>query len=204
MLARLAPPTAGRNELWVSHVCYDPEYVWEDQVRTASIATVVPIVAALLAGCGSSSKSTTSAAPRSTATSTSTPAATSSTPTATAALVTTKQNKLGTVLAVGPKKLTVYLFEADTGSKSTCAGACASVWPPVTTTGQPRTGGHAVASDLGTVTRSDGTVQVTYKGHPLYFYAKDGDVSDAYGQGIKSFGAGWYVLGASGNKIDKS
>ena len=188
--------------------CYDPEHVWEDQVRTASIAAVVPIVAALLAGCGSSSKSSTSAPsapPTSTSTSASTPAATSSTPTATtAALVTTKHNKLGTVLAVGPKKLTVYLFEADTSSMPTCKGACASVWPPVSTTGQPRTGGQAVASDVGTFTRSDGTVQVTYKGHPLYFYARDGDVSDAYGQGIKSFGAGWYVLASSGNKIDKS
>lgn len=188
--------------------CYDPEYVWEDPVRTASIATAVPIVAALLVGCGSSSKSTTStpsAPPASTSTSASAPAGRSSTPTATtAALVTTKHNKLGTVLAVGSKRLTVYLFEADTSSKSTCAGACASVWPPVTTTGQPRTGGNAVASDLGTVTRSDGTVQVTYKGHPLYLYAKDGDAGDAYGQGLKSFGAGWYVLAASGNKIDKS
>jgi predicted lipoprotein with Yx(FWY)xxD motif len=177
-------------------------------VRTTSIAAAVPIVAALLAGCGSSSKSTTSApsaAPTSTSTSASTPAATSSAPSATTGpLVTTKQSKLGTVLAVGQKKLTVYLFEADNSSKSTCLGACTSVWPPVTTTGQPRAGGQAVASNVGMVTRSDGTVQVTYKGHPLYFYSKDGDVSDAYGQGIKSFGAGWYVLAASGNKIDKS
>jgi predicted lipoprotein with Yx(FWY)xxD motif len=187
--------------------CYDPEYVWEDPVRTASIATAVPIVAALLVGCGSSSKSTTStpsAPPAATPTSTTAPAGRSATPTATAALVTSKPNKLGTVLAVGPKRLTVYMFEADTSSKSTCAAACASVWPPVTTTGQPRTGGNAVASNLGTITRSDGTLQVTYKGHPLYLYAKDGDAGDAYGQGLKSFGAGWYVLAASGNKIDKS
>jgi predicted lipoprotein with Yx(FWY)xxD motif len=61
-----------------------------------------------------------------------------------------------------------------------------------------------MAADLGTTTRSDGTTQVTYKGHPLYFYSKDGDAGDAYGQGLKSFGAGWYVLKPSGVKVDNS
>jgi predicted lipoprotein with Yx(FWY)xxD motif len=123
------------------------------------------------------------------------------------ALVTTKHTKLGTILGAGPKTLTVYLFAADTASKSACSGACATVWPPVTTSGQAKTGGHAMAADLGTITRPDGSTQVTYKGHPLYFYAKDmkdGDAGDSYGQGLKSFGADWYVLAPSGNKIDKS
>jgi predicted lipoprotein with Yx(FWY)xxD motif len=167
-------------------------------MRTASIAAVVPIVAALLAGCGSSSKGTTSA-PSAPPTGTSASAASSSTPTATTGvLFTTKAGPLGRVLAVGPKKLTVYQFEADTSSKSTCTGACASVWPPVTTTGQPRTDAHAAAraSDLGTSTRSDGTIQVTFQGHPLYFYAKDQNAGDAHGQGIKSFGAAWRVIAA--------
>jgi predicted lipoprotein with Yx(FWY)xxD motif len=119
-------------------------------------------------------------------------------------VVTTKHNKLGTVLAAGSKKLTVYLFEADTGSASTCAGTCASVWPPVTTSGQPQAGGQTVASDLSTIARADGIKQVLYNGHPLYYYAKDGDAGDAYGAGIKSFGAGWYVLAPSGKKIDNS
>ena len=61
-----------------------------------------------------------------------------------------------------------------------------------------------MAADLGTITRPDGTTQVTYKGHPLYYFRKDGDAGDAYGQGAKAFGAGWYVLAPSGNKIDKS
>ena len=87
------------------------------------------------------------------------------------------------------------------------AGACATVWPPVTTTGKAQAAGQAMAADLGTITRADGTMQVTYKGHPLYFYAKDvkdGDAGDTYGQGLKSFGADWYVLAPSGKKIDKS
>jgi predicted lipoprotein with Yx(FWY)xxD motif len=120
------------------------------------------------------------------------------------ALVTTKHSKLGTVLAAGPKKLTVYLFEGDTGPASSCTSGCASVWPPVTTSGPPQAGPGAFASNLGALTRPDGTKQVTYSGHPLYFYTRDGDVGDAYGAGIKSFGASWYVLAPSGKKIDNS
>ena len=72
-----------------------------------------------------------------------------------------------------------------------------------TTSGKPTAGKGALASLLGTTPRPDGTTQVTYKGHPLYYFAKDKDAGDSYGQGSKSFGAGWYVLAPSGNKIDK-
>ena len=61
-----------------------------------------------------------------------------------------------------------------------------------------------MAADLRTITRPDGTKQVTYKGHPLYFFARDGDKGDAYGQGVNSFGASWYVVSPSGAKVDKS
>jgi predicted lipoprotein with Yx(FWY)xxD motif len=74
----------------------------------------------------------------------------------------------------------------------------------VTSSGTPKAGGAAVAADLGTITRSDGTVEVTCKGHPLYLYGNDMDTSDSYGQGIKGFGADWYVLAPTGRKIDKS
>ena len=76
---------------------------------------------------------------------------------------------LGKIL-VDSKGRTVYLFQKDTGSMSTCSGACATNWPPVTTTGKPRAGTGVTASMLGTTTRSDGTKQVTYNGHPLYLY----------------------------------
>ena len=112
--------------------------------------------------------------------------------------------KLGTILAAGSKHLTVYLFEADHSSASTSTGACEQTWPPVRASGQVSTAGAAMAADLGTTTRPDGTKQVTYKGHPLYYYAKDGDSGDAYGQGIKSFGADWYALKPSGSKVDTS
>lgn len=165
----------------------------------------------LLAGCGSSSSSSSSSAsaptpaastPAATTPTTSTAASSSPASASNATLITTKHDKLGTILAAGPKKLTVYLFEADKGSSSTCSGACASVWPPVTTADVGKAAGAAVAGDLGVTTRSDGTKQVTYKGHPLYLYAKDKDDGDTYGQGSKSFGAGWYVMNPNGKKID--
>jgi predicted lipoprotein with Yx(FWY)xxD motif len=118
--------------------------------------------------------------------------------------VVTKHGKPGVILAAGPKKLTVYLFEGDTASSSSCSGECAGVWPPVTSAGAPVAGAGVVAAHLGTITRADGTKQVTYNGHPLYFYSKDGDMGDAYGQGIKGFGASWYVIAPSGNKVDTS
>ncbi|HEY8303578.1 MAG TPA: hypothetical protein VIG42_03215 [Solirubrobacteraceae bacterium] len=167
----------------------------------------------LAAGCGSSkSSSSTSAAsayPTEGAKSTSTAASTTPTSTAPAAaggvMVTVKHaSKLGTILAAGPKKLTVYMFEGDKGAASNCTGACASVWPPVTTSGGPAAAGAASAADLGTITRADGTTQVTYKGHPLYFFARDKDSGDAYGQGVKGFGSDWYVISPSGSKVDHS
>jgi predicted lipoprotein with Yx(FWY)xxD motif len=158
---------------------------------------------ALLAGCGSSSSSSSTAAsaPASTptqSTATSTTAAASS-----AVAVQTKHGKLGTILAAGPKRLTVYMFEGDKGTTSSCSGACAQAWPPVTTEGKPSAAGAAVAADLGTTMRSDGTEQVTYKGHPLYFYDDDKDSGDAYGEGSKEFGASWYVLKPNGSKVDE-
>jgi predicted lipoprotein with Yx(FWY)xxD motif len=74
----------------------------------------------------------------------------------------------------------------------------------VTSAGAATAAGAANKADLGTIARSDGTTQVTYKGHPLYFFARDKDSGDAYGQGVKGFGADWYVLSPSGNKVDHS
>jgi predicted lipoprotein with Yx(FWY)xxD motif len=162
--------------------------------------------AALLAGCGSSSKSSsaTTAAASTTTQQANTPAAASTAANPTAAvLVTSKPSKLGPILAVAPKKLTVYMFEADKGSQSACTGACEGAWPPVTSASAAQAGGSAVAADLGTITRSNGTRQVTYKGHPLYLFAKDKDGGDAYGQGVKAFGADWYVLKPDGSKVDE-
>ncbi|MGH2879162.1 MAG: COG4315 family predicted lipoprotein [Solirubrobacteraceae bacterium] len=182
---------------------------------TFGLIAALGATAVLAAGCGSSkSSSATSAAaayPSETTSSAaaSTPAATTtsaSAPTSGGGTVVAVKHasKLGTILAAGPTKLTVYMFEGDKGAVSSCSGACASVWPPVTSSGAPSVSGAAKSADLGTITRSDGTTQVTYNGHPLYFFAKDKDSGDAYGQGVHGFGADWYALKPSGSKVDNS
>jgi predicted lipoprotein with Yx(FWY)xxD motif len=180
------------------------------------------LVALAIAGCGgggSTSSSATSAAggsayEQSTATTASTPASSTTTAAsgtspqtsgASAAGIATvtvaHSSSLGSILVAGPKQKTVYLFVADKGPMSTCSGACAEVWPPVITTGSPKAVGGANAADLGTITRSDGTKQVTYKGHPLYYYVGDGTSGETSGQAINSFGAPWYVLTPSGSEV---
>ena len=170
--------------------------------RAAFVAALPLVVAIVVAGCGGSSKTTAKTSGASSGYGSGSGSTTSGASAASAAVITTKHGKLGTVLAYGEKRLTVYLFENDKGGTSKCTGACASVWPPVT--GNPKAAGGAVASNLGTITRAGGAKQVTYKGHPLYLYVKDKDAGDTYGQGIKAFGAGWYVLRPSGQKVDSS
>jgi predicted lipoprotein with Yx(FWY)xxD motif len=105
---------------------------------------------------------------------------------------------------VGRHGRALYLFEADKNGKPACSGACAAAWPPATVTGTPDAGSGINQALLGTIKRPDGTTQVTYDGHPLYYFAGDTSAGTAKGQGSKAFGAGWYVVSASGNKIDTS
>jgi predicted lipoprotein with Yx(FWY)xxD motif len=105
---------------------------------------------------------------------------------------------------VNGKGVTLYLFMKDKKGKSACSGACAQAWPPLLTKGRAKASGGASASKLGTTRRSDGTTQVTYNGHPLYTFVADrGKPGSTAGEGSKAFGAEWYVLATSGNKIDK-
>jgi predicted lipoprotein with Yx(FWY)xxD motif len=108
--------------------------------------------------------------------------------------------KLGKVLADGTGR-TLYLFEADKGAMSTCDGACASAWPPLTTRGKPTAGAGVVAAKLGTAKRADGTTGVTYGGHPLYTYAGDGAPGQTTGEGLTDYGAPWYALSAAGKTV---
>ena len=118
-----------------------------------------------------------------------------------AATVKTRHTSLGTFL-VGPNGRTLYLFEKDKTTKSTCYGACAAGWPPLITSGKPRAAGAARASLLGTTRRRDGKRQVTYHGHPLYYFVVDKRAGQTKGQGVNAFGAKWYVVKPSGSKID--
>ncbi|HEY2767122.1 MAG TPA: hypothetical protein VGI76_02625 [Solirubrobacteraceae bacterium] len=184
-------------------------------MRHPSVLAITALASAGLlgAGCGSSSNSSSSgsggypsssnAAAKSTPASGAPASAGATTPsTAAGTAVTTAHTSLGTVLVAGPNHMTVYLFEADKGTTSNCSSACAQAWPPVTTSGEPKAEGGAQSAHLGTTTRSDGTKQVTYNGHPLYYYVSDQSSGETTGQGVKSFGAAWYVLNPAGKKID--
>ncbi len=108
--------------------------------------------------------------------------------------------KLGQIL-VDEEGKTVYLFVADTGTSSTCYSSCATFWPPVLTTGAPQAGAGANSSLLGTTTRTDGKVEVTYAGHPLYYFLNDKAPGDTKGQGVNGFGGLWWVLNPSGAAV---
>jgi predicted lipoprotein with Yx(FWY)xxD motif len=110
--------------------------------------------------------------------------------------------KIGKVLT-GPNGHTVYLFMKDKGKKSACYGKCAKVWSPLMTSGKPQAGKGLKASLLSTSKRTDGMMQVTYGGHPLYYYEDDKKPGTTKGEGSKEFGAEWYVVGANGKKIEK-
>ena len=92
---------------------------------------------------------------------------------------------------------TLYAFSADSPTVSRCTGQCAIIWPPVLTTTPPAAAGGANASLLGAIPRADGTFQVTYAGHPLYFFAKGLD-SGASGAGVTAFGGTFNVVNVSG------
>ena len=164
---------------------------------------VLALAAALLAvaGCGSSSKksSTTAAAAPAAATTTS---ATTSAAAAQGETIASKKTKLGRILEDEDGRV-LYLFEADKTSTSTCSGACAQAWPPVTTDAGPKAEHGTQAAKLGTTMRSDGKTQVTYAGHPLYYYAEDEKPGQMNGEGSKEFGAEWYVVGPNGKKVEQ-
>jgi predicted lipoprotein with Yx(FWY)xxD motif len=97
---------------------------------------------------------------------------------------------------------TLYLFEKDTTMASTCDGACASVWPPLTTNGKPHAQAGISAAKLGTTKRKDGKTEITYVGHPLYYYVSDTKPGQLSGEGLDQFGAKWDAVAPSGKGID--
>jgi predicted lipoprotein with Yx(FWY)xxD motif len=108
--------------------------------------------------------------------------------------------KLGKIL-VDSKGRTLYDFVIDKGTMSVCYGACASLWPPLTTSARPVAGPGVDAKLIGTTKRHDGSTEVTYAGHPLYYYAPDRQLGQISGQAISQFGAPWYALAPSGREI---
>ncbi len=116
-------------------------------------------------------------------------------------IVQTRTSSLGRVLTDGQGR-TLYLFEADKPNLSKLSTAGLSIWPPLAATGKPQAESGALAAKLGTITGADGKPQVTYDRHPLYYYVADTKPGQTKGQALNQFGAEWYVLAPSGNKID--
>jgi predicted lipoprotein with Yx(FWY)xxD motif len=142
--------------------------------------------ALIAAGCGTSA-------------STSTPASSgspmhSAAPASTASTLKTASVG-GTTVLTNAKGFTLYWFVPDTSTKSNCNGSCATIWPPVK---GPATAGSGVTGKLTTITRSDGSLQATYNGHPLYTYTGDTGPGQNHGNGINASGGVWHEVTVSG------
>ena len=117
--------------------------------------------------------------------------------------VSLRTTKLGMIL-VNASGHTLYLFAKDTNGKSACRGSCAKFWPPLTSVGMPTAGKGVKTSLLGTTKRSNGSLQVTYKSHPLYTFALDKKAGQTSGEGNVAFGAKWYAVSANGTAVMKA
>jgi predicted lipoprotein with Yx(FWY)xxD motif len=120
---------------------------------------------------------------------------------ATGALVALRKTALGTIL-VDSRGRTLYLFEKDSKGMSMCNSACVSYWPPLTSHGTARAGRGVNQSMLGLTAAHNGVRQVTYAGHPLYTFVGDKHAGQTTGEGLKNFGARWYVLAANGKRVE--
>lgn len=131
------------------------------------------------------------------ATGSSTPSGTATASSPQAVAVKLGTSSLGEILVDGDGK-TLYLFKKDTGSTSACTGACTNAWPPLL--GSSVTPGAGLDSgDFATITRDDGTTQITFYGHPLYRYAADETAGETTGQGLNG---NWYVVSKSGQPVE--
>jgi predicted lipoprotein with Yx(FWY)xxD motif len=146
--------------------------------------------ALIVSACGSSASSS--------AASGNTPAAQGSSPAAASSGGTTLTAKTigGKQVLVNSQGFTLYWFAPDTATTSKCTGSCATYWPPVK---GPATAGAGVTGTVATITRSDGTTQATYNGHPLYTYAGDTAPGQDKGNGLNVSGGLWYNVPVSGN-----
>jgi len=116
------------------------------------------------------------------------------------AMVSATSTNLGMILVDGNGR-TLYLFEKDQSNQSACAGACVAAWPVDQSSATPKAGSGVTASMLGTIKRSDGSTQVTYNKHPLYYFQGDSGAGQHNGQGVDAFGAKWYAVTPAGGAV---
>ena len=157
-----------------------------------SVKLGIPLASTLLvAACSSAATASPGSAPA---------AGSSASASAAGTVITTHAGSAGAFLTDGSGR-TVYLWAKDGMNMSACSGACAAAWPPVPATSMLTATEGAKASDLGTITRSDGTKQATYNGHPLYYFVGDSAAGQTNGQGSDNFGAKWWLVAPSGAMI---
>ena len=116
--------------------------------------------------------------------------------TATGVTITTAGSDFGEVLFDGTGQA-IYLFDRETTGVPDCYGDCAVAWPPVLTEGSPVAGAGTMTDLLGTTPRTDGSTQVTYAGHPLYYYAHEGK-NQVTCHNVSEFGGLWLVVTPTG------
>jgi predicted lipoprotein with Yx(FWY)xxD motif len=178
--------------LTVDHVLFRRKEHGMTRTRRISYlagAAAVLLAVLVVAGCGGSGSSATPTLPK--------------TSDGQAATLGISNGDLGKVL-VDSQGRTLYLFEKDTGTTSTCTGECAVDWPPLLANGTPTLGSGASASLIGTSKRADGGSQVTYNGHPLYRFENDKKAGDTNGEGLNAFGGSWFAVSAAGDKVSGS
>jgi predicted lipoprotein with Yx(FWY)xxD motif len=176
-----------------------------DSLAMRELISVVAI-ALLLTGCGSddpedetASDTPTSESPSSTPSDE--PAEPADTPPtekqpATGTVVTTADSEFGEML-FDKSGQAIYLFDKETSSEAACYDACAEAWPPVLTEGDPQPQGGVTGRLLGTTKRADGSTQVTYGGHPLYYYAHEGK-NEVLCHNVSEYGGLWLVVTPTG------
>jgi predicted lipoprotein with Yx(FWY)xxD motif len=119
---------------------------------------------------------------------------------AASASISVKQTALGSMLTDGSGR-TLYLFAPDKRNMSTLSSAGRAVWPPFTASRRPAAEHGAQAGQIGQVSGAPGSAQVTYDGHPLYYFVGDRQPGQSTGQGLNEFGGRWYVLSSAGGAI---
>lgn len=115
-------------------------------------------------------------------------------------VITTGDSEFGTML-FNDKRQAIYIWELEESANAECYGDCAEAWPPVLTDGAPRAAGSVRNDLLGTTQRTDGSTQVTYNGHPLYYYAHE-EAGEVECHNIRTHGGLWWVIQPSGNRAD--
>jgi predicted lipoprotein with Yx(FWY)xxD motif len=144
------------------------------------VLSTLVLVAAITAACSATGGSPAAASAPA-------PAGGSGAPAAEATVGTASSSTFGTILT-GANGMTLYTYSADSAGTSTCTGGCATAWPPLTVpAGQQPTAGSGVTGTLSTLTRADGTIQVAYDGHPLYYWQADAKPGDVTGDGVNGF-----------------